>query len=350
MAGIFEFEIIVPPSPVAARVDNHWGAAIQVEHSRGGTVLLNQAVAAAGSSSWLSSVQAGDKIRISEYTAGAFKQWLNIVSGHGPYYQSGGIFQLNQIPETSDWCNGTAVPDYAWRGFFAKAAGSNLGDVQLAPGFSGWTNMENLTSAGIAPFIGMFARTTLITSLPEGSFRTNNLKTYTGIINWPKEGSYYPGNNAFVFFNWQGSLEHLPMDSFHFPDQLAGEYSGFCAGFNEEGALVALPRGSFNPTGPLYSTAGRTPPYAQFNLNGSLPQRSGGVSIRNISPHTVPFDYSDASSVNVLMGEYAPGFAEDIVPVYWDDKEVFSIYWDSNPVQYAYWNDKLIFKDANITP
>ncbi|KAA6379476.1 MAG: hypothetical protein EZS28_024997, partial [Streblomastix strix] len=93
-----------------------------------------------------------------------------------------------------------------------------------------------------------------LTSLPAGSFKTDNII--------PEETT----NAMFKGFNYLGVLGSLPVGSFNFTAYNAVG-SGFCESFNYQGALTQLPVGSFNTSSILKVGASF---FSAFNQNGKL--------------------------------------------------------------------------------
>lgn len=100
---------------------------------------------------------------------------------------------------------------------------------------------------------GYFNYSGALTSLPEGSFDTSNIKDgsqsdyyYTNQYGQRRRANYIQlSHYSFLGFNHLGALTSLPEGSFDFDNLKSVNGSSILTGFNNNGALTSLPEGSF---------------------------------------------------------------------------------------------------------
>lgn len=100
---------------------------------------------------------------------------------------------------------------------------------------------------------GYFNYSGALTSLPEGSFDTSNIKDssqsdyyYTNQYGRRGRANYIQlSHYSFLGFNHLGALTSLPEGSFDFDNLKSVNGSSILTGFNNNGALTSLPEGSF---------------------------------------------------------------------------------------------------------
>ncbi len=104
------------------------------------------------------------------------------------------------------------------------------------------------------------------------------------------ESAENPGDNFFQFFNFNGALTSLPVESFD-TSKITIAGNNFFYYFNYEGALTSLPEGSFNTSN--ITTVG-TNFFLDFNNGGELIKANTGIAIYNPSLNDVTFHYKNA--------------------------------------------------------
>ncbi|MDL2239659.1 cadherin-like beta sandwich domain-containing protein, partial [Bacteroidales bacterium OttesenSCG-928-L14] len=168
---------------------------------------------------------------------------------------------------------GTKAGDNFFRGFNYKGSLTSLPE--------GSFKTDNITTVEDFFFSSFYSYCPL-TSLPEGSFKTDNITTvknfffygfnFHGSLTSLPEGSFNTaaitsvGSCFFSRFNESGSLTSLPEVSFK-TNNITKTGSHFFVSFNEYGLLTSLPEGSFNTdnitTAPISF-------FAYFNSDGAL--------------------------------------------------------------------------------
>lgn len=186
---------------------------------------------------------------------------------------------------------GTTASDGFFSGF---CRGEAISQITADAGIKLF-DLSTITTVGNEFFALMFTHNTNITELPEGSFDTSNI-----VMTVPPDGAELTkGQHFFQGFNEYGALSALPAGSFNIskitcaPDmfftafnqygaltslpagsfvttQIVENHGWFFCQFNDHGALTSLPSGSFNLTGLQYSYQPHDELFNSFNSAGEL--------------------------------------------------------------------------------
>lgn len=231
-------------------IANQWTTPILVQNITQGTAQVEVAGGNRSNQATIA-VNEGDIVRVLEsdedktfrrFTSNGSDGLCRGVSAH--------ITVMPPMERFAKYSDGRIMPDYFFYCFNRNGTLTSLPEGSFDIHRVIYAETGQTYSYGI---FGYFNYSGALTSLPEGSFDTSNIKDasqsdyyYVNQYGQRSRANYIQlSHYSFLGFNHLGALTSLPEGSFDFDNLKSVNGSSILTGFNKNGALTSLPEGSF---------------------------------------------------------------------------------------------------------